>query len=163
MGPLIGNFYAGFFKIVNIVGLMTQLLLVSRLVKYLGVRICLLILPLIALGGYGLLLLYPALGIVRWAKTAENATDYSLQNTVRNMLWLPTSREEKYKAKQFVDTFCVRLGDMLSAGVVFVGNHWLAASIGHFAGFNLILVGFWLVCAVALGRAFRRLTTAAAG
>ncbi len=162
MGPFIGNFYAGFFKIVNIVGLVTQLLLVSRLVKYLGVRICLLILPLIALGGYGLLLLYPVLGIVRWAKTAENATDYSLQNTVRNMLWLPTSREEKYKAKQFVDTFCVRLGDMLSAAVVFVGNHWLAASIGHFAGFNLVLVALWLVCAVVLGRAFRRLTAVAA-
>lgn len=158
MGPLIGGFYASFFKVVNLVGLLTQLFLVSRLVKYLGVRICLLILPLIAMGGYGLLLAFPVLGVVRWAKTAENATDYSLQNTVRNMLWLPTSRLEKYKAKQFVDTFCVRVGDMLSAGLVFVGTHWVAAGLAGFAAVNLILVLGWLVIAVLIGRRFRRLT-----
>ena len=158
MGPFIGDFYANFFKIVNIVGLVMQLFLVSRLVKYLGVGICLLILPAIALGGYGLLIIWPILGVVRWAKTAENATDYSLQNTVRNMLWLPTSRQEKYKAKQFVDTFCVRVGDVLSALVVYIGNHWLAATIAGFAGFNLALCALWLVCAVAIGRRFRALT-----
>jgi ATP/ADP translocase len=35
----------------------------------------------------------------------------------------PTSREEKYKAKQAIDTFFVRMGDMIAAGVVFVGTH----------------------------------------
>lgn len=158
MGPWIGGFYANFFSIVNLVGLLLQLFAVSRLVKYLGVPICLLILPLIALGGYSLLLLWPALTMVRWAKTAENATDYSLQNTVRNMLWLPTSRQEKYKAKQLVDTFCVRLGDVLSAVAVFVGTTWLAAGVGGFAAFNLVLVGLWLIVAVAIGRRFTQLT-----
>jgi len=158
MGPWIGSFYAGFFKYVNIVGLVAQLFLVSRLVKYLGVRVCLMILPLIAMGGYAMLLVFPVLSAVRWAKTAENAADYSLQNTVRNMLWLPTSREEKYKAKQFVDTFCVRVGDMLSAGVVFAGTHWLAARLSHFAAFNLALVVIWLFVAVIIGRRFQRLS-----
>jgi len=158
MGPWIGSFYANFFSIVNLVGLLLQLFAVSRLVKYVGVPICLLILPLIALGGYSLLLLWPALTMVRWAKTAENATDYSLQNTVRNMLWLPTSRQEKYKAKQLVDTFCVRLGDVLSAVAVFVGTTWLAAGVSGFAAFNLVLVGLWLIVAVAIGRRFTQLT-----
>ena len=45
---------------------------------------------------------------MRWIKTAENATDYSMMNTARQLLWLPTSREEKYKAKQAIDTFFVR-------------------------------------------------------
>jgi len=157
-GEWISAFYAGFFKYVNIAGLLTQLFLVSRLVKYLGVRVCLLILPVIALGGYGLLLFFPVLSVVRWAKTAENATDYSLQNTVRNMLWLPTTRQEKYKAKQFVDTFCVRVGDMLSAAVVFAGTRWAAAELPHFAAFNLVLVVAWLVVAVLIGRHYRRLT-----
>ncbi|MBD3222067.1 MFS transporter [bacterium] len=156
-GEWIGAFYARFFLVVNVTSLATQLFLVSRLVKYLGVGICLLILPVIALGGYALLIVYPVLTVVRWAKTAENATDYSLQNTVRNMLWLPTTREEKYKAKQFVDTFCWRLGDVLSATVVFVGTRWLALSLPGFATFNLVLVGFWLVIAVLVGRRFRRL------
>jgi AAA family ATP:ADP antiporter len=158
MGPWIGAFYADFFTVVNLVTLAVQLFLVSRLVKYLGVRTCLMILPLIALGGYALLLVFPVLSVVRWAKTAENSTDYSLQNTVRNMLWLPTTRQEKYAAKQFVDTFCWRLGDTLSAVVVYVGTSVVAASISGFATVNLALVGLWLVCALALGRRFQRLT-----
>jgi ATP/ADP translocase len=39
------------------------------------------------------------LAAIRFAKIAENASDYSIMNTARQMLWLPTSREEKYKAK----------------------------------------------------------------
>ena len=63
-----------------------------------------------------------AFGVVRWAKTAENATDYSVMNTGRQMLWLPTRREEKYKAKQALDTFFVRTGDMIAGGLVFAGD-----------------------------------------
>ena len=63
---------------------------------------------------------FPILAYVRWAKTAENATDYSLQNTVQNALFLPTTREQKYKAKQVTDSFSKRFGDTLSALTVFV-------------------------------------------
>ena len=59
--------------------------------------------------------------VVRWIKTAENATDYSIMNTARQLLWLPTSRDEKYKAKQAIDTFFVRGGDVLSAVAVYLG------------------------------------------
>jgi AAA family ATP:ADP antiporter len=98
---------------------------------------------------------------VRWAKTAENATDYSLQNTVRNVLFLPTTREQKYKAKQAIDTLFVRLGDVLSAALVYVGTAVLALRTEQFAMFNLALVAVWLVLAVAIGRENRRLTAAA--
>jgi ATP:ADP antiporter, AAA family len=56
--------------------------------------------------------------VVRWIKTAENATDYSIMNTARQLLWLPTSTDEKYKAKQAIDGFFVRSGDVLSAAIV---------------------------------------------
>ena len=65
--------------------------------------------------------LVPLLGLVRWGKTLENATDYSLQNTVRQALFLPTSREAKYKAKAAIDTFFMRFGDVLQAGLVRLG------------------------------------------
>jgi len=157
-GKYIGKFYADFFSVVNLLGLLIQLFLVSRILKYLGVRIALLVLPVIALGGYAVLAFYPLLGIVRWAKTAENSTDYSLQNTVRQVLFLPTTREEKYKAKQAIDTFFVRAGDVLSAGLVFVGTSLLAFSTKHFALVNIVLVLVWLVLAVLIGRENRRLT-----
>jgi AAA family ATP:ADP antiporter len=153
----IGKFYAGFFSVVNLVGLGLQLFVVSRIVKYLGVRTAILFLPVIALLGYTLLAFVPVLAAVRWAKTAENATDYSLQNTVRNMLFLPTTREQKYKAKQAIDAFFVRVGDMLSAGLVYVGVTYFALSAQQFAMVNLLLAAVWLLVALLIGRAYTRL------
>ena len=69
---------------------------------------------------------------LRGAKIAENSLDYSLSNTARQSLFLPTSREAKYKAKQAIDTFFVRFGDVASAGLVFAGTTWLAFSPRHF-------------------------------
>lgn len=158
----IGAFYSNFLTVVNLVGLLAQLFLVSRIIKYFGVRIGLLILPVIALGGYALLAFSPVivLAAVRWVKTAENATDYSLQNTVRQALFLPTTREEKYKAKQAIDAFFWRAGDVLSAGLVFVGSVLLTFETRHFAMANLVLVVGWLVLAVFVGRRYDRLTSA---
>jgi AAA family ATP:ADP antiporter len=154
----IGEFYAEFFTVVNLVGLLLQLFVVSRVLKYLGVGTAIMILPLIALGGYLIAAFYPVLAMVRWAKTAENATDYSVQNTVRQVLFLPTTREQKYKAKQAIDTFFVRAGDVLSAVVVFAGTTWLAFSAQSFALFNVALVIIWLILAILIGRHHKRLT-----
>jgi AAA family ATP:ADP antiporter len=154
----IGAFYADFFSVVNLVGLLVQLFLVSRILKYLGVRVALLILPVIAFAGYGLLVFYPVLAVVRWAKTAENATDYSLQNTLRGVLFLPTTREQKYKAKQAIDTFFVRAGDVLSAGVVAFGTQVVIFGTKGFAAFNLVLVAVWLVLAGMIGTRYLRMT-----
>ena len=101
----VGEFYAHFFGWVNLVGLVLQMLFVSRIFRYIGVRGSLFILPSIALTGYTLILIYPALRAVRLIKILENSTDYSVQNTARQALFLPTSREAKYKAKEAVDTF----------------------------------------------------------
>ncbi len=155
-GQLIGRFYSSFFSVVNIVGLAAQLFLVSRIIKYLGIRVAILFLPVIALVGYSVLAFYPVLSVVRWVKTAENATDYSLQNTVRNILFLPTTREEKYKAKQAIDSFFVRMGDVLSAVLVFVGTTYLALQPRQFALINLGLVVAWLVFAVLISREYQR-------
>ncbi|MGH1362139.1 MAG: NTP/NDP exchange transporter [Calditrichia bacterium] len=152
-GAYIGNFYADYFSIVNTVGLILQLFVVSRIIAWFGVRFAILILPVIALGAYFIIALMPTvLSAIRWAKTAENSTDYSLNNTVRQILFLPTTREEKYKAKVAIDSFFVRAGDMLSAGLVFIGLNVLTFSVSQFAMVNIILVGVWLFLALAIGR-----------
>jgi ATP:ADP antiporter, AAA family len=154
-GEYIGRFYSEFFFAVNLAGLVVQLFAVSRLLKYAGVRVAVMILPVIALGGYALLAFAPILAVVRWVKTAENATDYSLQNTVRNVLFLPTSREQKYKAKQAIDSFFVRAGDVLSAGLVYAGTALGLGATG-FARVNLILALAWVLLALAVGRGYAR-------
>jgi AAA family ATP:ADP antiporter len=126
--------------------------------KYFGVRVALLVLPAVALIGYTGMAFIPLLSFIRTAKLAENSIDYSLQNTTRNALYLPTSREAKYKAKQANDAFFVRFGDVLSAGLVFAGTRWLSFGSRQFAYVNVALILVWLVLAVVIGRRFERLS-----
>jgi AAA family ATP:ADP antiporter len=153
---LIGIFYGDFFGWVNLLGLFIQLFVVSRVFRRIGVGGALFVLPLVAFVSYGVLALVPVLATVRIGKIFENSTDYSLQNTARHALFLPTSREAKYKAKQAIDGFFWRAGDVLQALIVFVGVH-LAFSVPQFAVFNQLLVVVWLAVIVGIYREHRRL------
>lgn len=150
----IGAFKADYFAWVNGVGLCLQLFVVSRLFKVIGVRGALFVLPLVSLSGYGALAFFPVLGLIAVAKVAENSLDYSLQNTARQALFLVTTREEKYQAKAAIDTFLVRVGDVLAAVTVFVGTR-LHLSTSRFVAFNVVLVLSWLSVVRLLGRAHR--------
>lgn len=159
----IGAYYGSYFFWVNVAAVLLQAFAASRLVKRFGLAGVLLALPLIALGAYGMVVVGATLVVVRLAKTAENATDYSLMNTAKQLLWLPTSREEKYKAKQAVDSFFVRLGDLVAAFVVFAGTAWGTLGVAGFALVNLGCVLVWLVLALALVRRNRELGPAPGG
>jgi len=155
---VIGEFYGNFFTLVNLISAVIQAFIVSRVLKRFGVRIALLVLPVVAMAGYIAMAFVPLLSFIRTAKLAENSVDYSLQNTTRNSLYLPTSREAKYKAKQANDTFFVRFGDVISAGVVFAGTTWLGFAPKQFALVNVGLIVIWLILAIAIGRRFKRLS-----
>ena len=158
-GTYIGEFYAGFFFWVNLLGAVFQMFVVSRLVKWIGIGPALLCLPLIALGSYTLLAFAPILSFIRMAKIAENSTDYSIQNTARHALFLNTSRDAKYKAQSAIESFFWRAGDAMSALLVFVGTK-LAFGISNFAVANLAFVLVWLVLVGAIIR-FRKRQEAA--
>jgi AAA family ATP:ADP antiporter len=151
-GQLIGEFYSKYFTYVNALGLVLQLFVVSRIVKYLGVSKAVMIGPLISLAAYNVLIFYPVLQAVLAAKVAENSTDYSLNNTVRNMLFLPCTYEEKFSAKQAIDSFFVRMGDVLSALLVFLGTAVFSLQPREFAMVNAGIVLAWLVLAWQVGR-----------
>lgn len=144
---------------VNISALLIGALVVSRVLKYLGVPGALYILPIVAFASYSLIAFLPIFSIVSLAKVIENSTDYSINNTARHALFLPTSREAKYKAKQAIDTFFWRAGDLIQAGIVFVGIQ-LSFSLRGFALVNLVLVCVWLGLVFAIGREYTRRTGA---
>ena len=151
----IGQTYSQLFSAVNLTGFLLQMFVVSRVFKYLGVGKALFIHPIVALIGYLMMLRAPSLNAMFYLKLADNSIDYSLGSTTKQALWLPTSREAKYKAKQAVDSFFMRAGDVLQAVVVFVGER-LAFAVPAFAAVNLVLVAGWLVVASALNVALRR-------
>jgi ATP:ADP antiporter, AAA family len=150
----IGQTYSSFFSYVNLIGFLLQLFVVSRLFKFLGVGRSLFVHPIVALVGYVLMLRAPSLDAMRWLKTADNSIDYSLGNTTKQALWLPTSREAKYKAKQAVDSFCMRAGDVLQAGLVWAGER-AALAVPGFAAVIIVLTGGWLATVVGLNRRLR--------
>lgn len=118
--------YGDFYFVVNACSVLVQIFVASRLAQRFGMRGVLFALPLVALGTYGLAAVGVPFLVFRALKIAENATDYSIQNTGKALLWLPTSRDEKYKAKQVVDAYFMRFGDVLSALLVFVAATTLA-------------------------------------
>jgi AAA family ATP:ADP antiporter len=105
--------------------------------------------------------LIPVLGVVRVMKIAENATDYSVNNTARHVLWLPVSSELKFKGKPAIDTFIVRTGDGFAALTVLVGERLLHFSTQGFAAFNVALVIAWLGVALSLVQQHGHLATEA--
>jgi AAA family ATP:ADP antiporter len=151
----IGEFYAGFFFWVNLLGAALQMFAVSRIMKIIGIGRTLFLLPIIALGSYTLVALVPLLSLIRVAKIAENSTDYSAQNTARHALFLTTSRDAKYKAQSAIESFFWRTGDALSGLLVFVGTKF-AFDIPKFAIANIVFVALWLAVAAAIVRLRQR-------
>lgn len=157
LGGVIGEAYADFYFYVNVAGVLLQTFVVSRLVKWLKLPIAFLFLPVLALGNAFIFAFVPIVAFAKAGKTAENATDYSLNNTLRQMLWLVTSADMKYKAKQVVDTFCVRIGDVCSALSVYFAVDTLHLSVPRFAWISIVLAALWVVLALAIGRIYHGL------
>jgi len=142
---------------VNLVGLLLQLFATARVIRFIGIRGALFVLPCIALVNYSVIAVAPILAVVRVGKILENSADYSIQNTLRQALFLPTSREAKYKAKAAIDTFFTRVGDIVSAGVVALGVVG-ALTTAVFAVVNVLLTIVWLGVARQIAREHRRRT-----
>ena len=151
-------FYGNFYFWVNVCALVLQALVASRLLAYGGFGAIILLLPTIALLSYTSMAILPVLWMVRIMKVAENSTDYSINNTARQVLWLPTTAEMKYKAKPVVDSLFVRLGDGLAALTVLLGVQLFQLSTRHFFYVNVALVLAWLISATVIVREYRSMT-----
>jgi ATP:ADP antiporter, AAA family len=155
----IGEFKARYFEWINALGVLMQLFVVSRVIKYAGLRVALVLVPIASVAGYGAALAAPVIGVLMIARSAESTLDYSLSNTTRQALWLVTSPEAKYKAKQVIDTFVMRAGDSVSAALVWIGAR-TAMSARDFLAINVLLTLVWLALALLLGRMYAQRSAA---
>jgi AAA family ATP:ADP antiporter len=147
----IAETYSGYFSYINLTGFLFQLFVVSRLFRYLGVSRSVFIHPVIALTSYLMMLRAPSFAAIAVLKVVDNSVNYSIGNTTLQALWLPTSREKKFKAKQAIDSFCVRAGDVLQAGIVYAGE-LTALGVSGFAALNVAFACGWLGISVGLRR-----------
>jgi AAA family ATP:ADP antiporter len=132
-----------------------QVFATGHLLRKLGVGLTLTLLPLISIGGLAALAFAPALGTLIMVQVAHRAGRFALARPARETLFTVVSREDKYKAKSFVDTFMFRAGDVAGA----LADRGLASAGLAVASMTGLLVPFaagWGLLGVYLGAAQRR-------
>ncbi len=149
-------FYGNLYFWINLVGLLLQGFIVSRILRYAGFGMLMLATPIVSLATYTSMLVTPILAVVKVMKIAENASNYSVNNTARHILWLPTTKAMMYQAKPTIDTLFVRLGDGLAALTVLLGTRVASLEVLDFVWINLVLIGLWIPVAVYLVRENKR-------
>jgi len=155
-GAFIGKFMGRYCSTIALVGFLIQLLLVSRIINAAGLARALMITPVAFLAGYFVIGILPVFALLQSALIVQKSLDYSLLNTARSALLLPTSREEKYQAKTAIDTLFYRLGDLLSTLGVFVGLRIFNDARLHFVWLIVLLSATMILVAWLIGREYSR-------
>lgn len=154
-------FYGDLYFWINLVTLILQAFVVSRILQAGGMQALLYTTPFISLAAYASMAFVPILGLIKILKVAENSSSYSIHNTARQMLWLPTSKEMLYQAKPTVDTLFVRLGDGMAALTILIGTRVFELTNTGFVIVNIFLVLVWIGLSTYLHRENARWSRAA--
>ena len=143
---------------VNALTIGIQLFLTSRIIDWLGLKWTLAIVP-IALGlGFALLGWMPALGILIAVQVLRRAGNYAIMRPAREMLYVVVGKEEKYKAKNFIDTVVYRGGDAVSAWA-YAGLTAAGLNLGGIAFVAVPLAAIWAWISFKLGQRQTRMAT----
>jgi ATP:ADP antiporter, AAA family len=108
-------FFAKIDLVVNVLAILGQAFLAARLIKWLGVGVTLALLPAMSVIGFTALGVGPTLVLLVVFLTLRRATDFALARPARETLFTVVSREDKYKAKNLIDTLVYRGGDQFGA------------------------------------------------
>jgi AAA family ATP:ADP antiporter len=153
-------FFATVDLLVNVLTLAIQLFLTGRIVLWLGVALALAFLPALTILGFGALAVAPTLGAIAAFQVLRRAADYGIARPTREVLFTVVPREDRYKAKSFIDTFVYRLGDQLGAWGV-GAMQWLGAGAAQLALVAIPIAALWLLNALWLGRRQEKMAAAA--
>lgn len=151
-------FFATVGQAIGVISILVQLLVTGFVMQKLGLRAALLFLPAaVALGSMGFLFM-PALTFAAAISISDNALNYSINQSAKEALYTPTSVEEKYKAKAFIDMFVQRMAK--AGSVVFnLGSSAVAVTAVRWLSLvTLAIIGIWLMMIFVASRGFRHLT-----
>ena len=144
-------FFAQIDLAVNVITLIVQLFFTGRIVGILGVGLTLAILPALTLLGFGALAALPAVSTLVVFQVLRRSSDYAIARPTREVLYTVVPREDRYKAKSFIDTVVYRGGDQVGAWA-----YALIAMTGFgsalMATIAIGLAAVWLINGLWLGR-----------
>jgi AAA family ATP:ADP antiporter len=152
-------FFAKIDLIVNVVAILGQAFVAARLIKWLGVGITLAVLPAMSVIGFAALGAGPTLVLLVVFLTLRRATDYALARPARETLFTVLSREDKYKAKNLIDTLVYRGGDQFGAWSREVMRR-LGLGLAGISFVAVPIAGIWLLVTLWLGHRQARMARA---
>ena len=159
-GDAIGEQFAKVFAITNIGAMLVQLFLTSFVMSRLGIGVALLILPVALLGGSAAFMVVPILWVGSSLNMVDNLFSYSINQSAKESLYVPVSKDEKYKAKAFIDMFVQRFAKavavVISLGITMIFGDF--SSLRWLSLVTIVVVGLWIYAAVFAGRRFKELT-----
>jgi AAA family ATP:ADP antiporter len=136
---------------VNALTLVIQVFLTGRIVQALGMGWTLALIPLLLGGGFLLLGLAPLLEVLVVVQVVRRAGNYAIMKPSREMLFVVLAREEKYKAKNVIDTVVYRGGDVMSAWA-YAGLQALGLGLSAIAFIAVPVAAGWAWISFRLGR-----------
>src|SRR5437588_1935313 len=155
------TFFAKLDLSVNTLTLLLQIFVTGRLMKFLGVTVTLLFMPMLSLFGFAAMGLMPVLTVLAVFQVARRASTFAFMRPAREVLFTVLRREDKYKAKSFIDTFGYRCGDQFGAWS-YGGMQALGLSLSTISYIAIPVVACWCALGVWLGRKQRVLADAQA-
>jgi AAA family ATP:ADP antiporter len=144
-------FFARLDQSVNILTICVQIFLTGRLLKWLGVGLTLAMLPLINIIGFTAMGVLPIIWLLAVFQTLRRASDYAVARPSREVLYTVLRREDKYKAKNFIDTFVYRMGDQIGAWSYPLLT-WLGLGLSGISFVAAPLAALWGILSLWLGR-----------
>ena len=144
-------FFASVDLAVNVLTLFVQLFLTGRIVRAAGVGPTLAFLPALTIVGFGALALVPTLASLVAFQVLRRSGDYAVARPTREVLYTVVAREDRYKAKSFIDTVVYRGGDQVGAWS-FTFLTWPGFGTIGIAIAAGVLSAAWLANALWLGR-----------
>ncbi|NNL76904.1 MAG: MFS transporter [Desulfobacterales bacterium] len=136
---------------VNALTVIIQIFLTSRIVHKLGLHWTLALIPLLLGFGFVMIGLMPVLSILIAVQILRRAGNYAVMKPAREMLYVVLGKEEKYKAKNFIDTAVYRGGDAVSAWA-YAGLKAMGLNLAAIAFVAVPLCGIWTWISFKLGK-----------
>jgi AAA family ATP:ADP antiporter len=152
----IGVHLSRVFAVTNVVSMLVQLFVTGFVMRRFGVGVALLVLPVMALLSSTAFLLLPGLLTGSALNTADNGFAYSINQSAKEALYVPTSAREKYAAKAFIDMFVQRFAKALAVVLSLGLSAWFedTAAVRGLSVLTVVLIGVWLVAVRHAGRGY---------